>query len=148
MHGPPPSSARPTPNHRQSAAACPTVPEGREWTESQQEEEQPTYPRRGYHVSANLWNVDIADRFRKPGPMASFLRHVTSMQSPNNPTYVDTRIYPVFDVRELRREATLKTVAAGQRYLKRLQFEMRTLGHGRTAAMIKSWVRLTRFISK
>ena len=49
------------------------------------------------------------------------------MQSPNNPTYVDTRIYPVMDVRDLRREATLENVAAHQRCLEKLQFEMSTL---------------------
>ena len=43
--------------------------------------------------------------------MGSFLRHVTSMQSPNNPTLLDTRIYPVLDV-EIFEEATLENVAA------------------------------------
>ena len=59
--------------------------------------------------------------------MASFLRHVTSMQSPNNPSYVDTRIRPVPDIRDLRREANLENVAARQRYLEKLQFEMNSL---------------------
>ena len=83
------------------------------------------FHRPGHHISGNLWNIDIEDRSRKPGPMASFLRHVNSMQSPNNPTYVDTRMYPVMDVLDLRREMTLENVAAHQRYLEKLQFEMK-----------------------
>ena len=116
IHGPPP----PVSSYKQSAAACPTIPEGREWTEAPQEEaeeeeeKKPTCPRFGYHVPGNLWNIDIEDRFLKPGP--SFLRHVTFVQSPNNPTYVDTRIDPVVDVRNLRRKATFENVAAHQRY--------------------------------
>ena len=53
-------------SYKQSAAACPTVPEGREWTEAPQEEEVPTFPRPGYHVSGNLWNIDIEDRSHSP----------------------------------------------------------------------------------
>ena len=45
-------------SYRQSAA-CLTVLEGREWTEAPQEDEVPVNPKPGYHVSANLWNLDI-----------------------------------------------------------------------------------------
>ena len=69
---------------------------------------------------------DIEARARIPGPMASFLRHVISMQSPNNPAYVDTHKWPVTDVRYLRTEATLENTAAHQAYLEKLQFEQNT----------------------
>ena len=75
----------------------------------------------------NFWNVDIQSRASKPGPMASSLRHVTSMQSPNTPSYKDIRIRPTANVRDLRGEASLENVAAHQRYLEKLQFEMNTL---------------------
>ena len=125
MHGAPPMM-RPM-SSRQSAAACPTVHEDREWREGTEHEEKPTYPKPGCDVSANLWNLDIQDRAREPGPMASFLHHMTSTQSPNNPSYVDARIHLVTDIRYLRREANLEHIAAHQRYLEKLQFEMNTL---------------------
>ena len=123
MHGPPPmrqSGYRPS-------AACPTVLEGRQLREAPQQDEVPQFPMQGYHESANLWNLDIPSRALKPGPMASFLRRVPSMESPNNPSYAESRIEPVLDVRDLRREAALENVAAHQRYLEKLQFGMNTL---------------------
>ena len=55
--------------------------------------------------------------------MASFLRHVTSMQSPTNPSYAATGRCPVPDVQFFRTEATLDNIAAHQTYLEKLQFE-------------------------
>ena len=54
-HRPPPTSMRPMSNLRQPPPACPTVHEEQEWTEEPQEEV--TYPRPGFHVSGNLWNI-------------------------------------------------------------------------------------------
>ena len=108
MHGPPPMSN-----------------EEREWQEEPTEEA--SYPNPGFHVSGNLWSLDIADRASKPGPMASFLRHVTSMQSPTNPSYAATGRLPVTDVQCLRTEATLENNAHHQAYLEKLQFEHNTL---------------------
>ena len=96
---------------------CPKVLEGCEWTEALQEDEVPTYPKLGYHISA---------RASKPSPIASFLRHVASMHSPSNPSYVGTRIHPAADVRGLRREASLENIAAHQRYLEKLEFDINT----------------------
>ena len=59
--------------------------------------------------------------------MASFLRHVTTMQSPENPSYLNNGPPPANDIRELRREASLENLAALQRYLEKLQFEANTL---------------------
>ena len=41
------------------------------------------------HIQGQAWNIDIEDRSRKPGPMVSFMRHVTFMQSPNNPSHLN-----------------------------------------------------------
>ena len=59
--------------------------------------------------------------------MASFLRHVSTMESPDNPSYLSSGPQPVDDVRDLRREATLENLADLQRYLEKLQFESTTL---------------------
>ena len=72
MHGLPPISTRPMSNLRQSPGACPTVHEDQEWTE-EPEEEEVVYPRSGFHVSGNFWNIDLRSRSTKPCPMASFL---------------------------------------------------------------------------
>ena len=64
---------------------------------------------------------------RKPRPMLSFLRHVTSMKSPNNPSYVANHKWPVTDLQYLRIEATFENIAAHQAYLEKLQFEQNTL---------------------
>ena len=61
------------------------------------------------------------------GPMASFLRHVATAQSPDNPSYANSGPLPVREVRDLQKEATLENVAAHQRYLEKLEFELNTL---------------------
>ena len=118
MHGPPPMS-----NVRPQSAACPTVFKEGRWQEEPTEET--SYPNPGFHVSGNLWNLDIADRAKKPGPMASFIRHVTSMQSPTSPSYAATGRLPVTDVHIF--EQNQDNVAAHQSYLEKLQFEHNTL---------------------
>ena len=116
-------------NPRPLSAACPTISEEGQWQKEPAEEA--TYPYPGYHVSGNLWNLDIADKASKLGPMAScFLHRVTSMQSPTNPSYgcyAATGQFPVPDVQFLRTEPTLDNVAAHQAYLEKLQFEHNTL---------------------
>ena len=102
MHGPPPMS-----NFRRQPAACPAVFEERHWQENLAE--KTSYPNPGFHMSGNLWNLDIADRSTKPAPLASFLRHVTSMP---NQTYSSTDRHPVTDIQHLRTEPTLDNIAA------------------------------------
>ena len=126
MHGLP-SNMRPSIS-RQSAA-CPPIHENREWI-PQAQEEQPQYPQPGYRVPANIWNLDIEDRSNQPGPMASFLCHVATMQSPENPSYANLPVHPVKEASELRREAMLENVAEHQHYLEKLQFELNTLRLG------------------
>ena len=64
-------------------------------------EEEVILPAPGYRVPANLWNLDIMDRAHTPGPMASFLRHVSTMESPDNPSYLNNGPQPVDDIRDL-----------------------------------------------
>ena len=120
-HGPPPSSWRPTSSMRQQPAACPSVPEDREWTEERR------FPKPGFFLSGNLWNLYLQSASTNPGPTGSFMRHVTAMKSPTNPTYVTTRQWPVPDVMHLRTEANFQNIAAHQAYLEMLQFEQNAL---------------------
>ena len=53
--------------------------------------------------------------------------HVTSMQSPTNPSYAATGGHLVKDVQYLRTEPTLDNIAAHQACLEKLQFEHKTL---------------------
>ena len=62
-----------------------------------------------------------------PGPLGSFLRHTTTMQSPNVPNYVTTQKYPVARVAELRTEPTAENIIAHQSYLECLQFEQNSV---------------------
>ena len=117
MHGPPPSTSHPTSSMRPPPAACPSVPEDREWTE------QRHFPVPGRYVSGNLWNLDIPTLSINPGPMGSLMRHVTTMLSPTNPSYVTTRQWPVPSINQLRTDPTLENIAAHQAYLEKLQFE-------------------------
>ena len=84
------------------------------------------YPQPGYRIAANIWNLDIPYRSNVPGPMASFLRHVATMQTPENPSYSQGGPQPVQEARDFQREATLANVADHQLYLEKLQFELNT----------------------
>ena len=85
------------------------------------------FGRSGY-VSGNLWNLDIPTVATIPGPMGSFTRHVTTMLSPTNPSYVTTRQWPVPSVTQLRTDPTFENkFAAHQAYLDKLQFGQNTL---------------------
>ena len=121
MHGPPPnmrlSSAGPS-------AACPPIQENQEWTPPAPTAVQ--WPQPGYRVAANLCNLDIPYHSSVPGPMASFLRHVATMQSPENPSYSHSGPVPVQEARDLQTQATLDNLAH-QLYLEKLNFDLNTL---------------------
>ena len=107
MHGLPSNMH---PSISRQSAACPPIHENRERA-PQAQEEQPQYPQPGYRIPANIWNFDIENCSNQPGPMASFLRHVATMQSPENPSYANLPVHPVKEARELQREATFQNVA-------------------------------------
>ena len=82
---------------------------------------------RPLYVPGNLWNLNLPTVSAVPGPMGSFTRHVTTMYSPNNPSYVTTAKRPVHHIMELRADPSLENIAAHQAYLEKLQFEQNTL---------------------
>ena len=96
-------------------AACPSIHEHRPWAPQAMQEEV-ILPNPGYRVAANLWNLDIMERAHTLGPMASFLRHVSTMQSPDFPSYASAlnqqKTFVFFDIENL---------AELQRYLEKLQ---------------------------
>ena len=44
-------------------------------------------PNPGYKIPANLWDFNIAHCAHAPSPLATFIRHCNSMESPYYPTY-------------------------------------------------------------
>ena len=44
-------------------------------------------PNPGYKIAANLWDLNIAHCARAPSPLATFIRHCNTMESPYYPTY-------------------------------------------------------------
>ena len=87
MHG----LARPPMSSYQGG--CPTSAENQEFQPPTQPSMQPSMqgdvivPNPGYKVPANLWDLDIPRVAREPGPLASFIRHCATMESPYYPTY-------------------------------------------------------------
>ena len=79
-------------------------------------------------ISGNLWNLPLRpEQLDEAGPLASFMRHVTTTASPNVPHYVSTGIFPVRDLADLSTEPTLQNVIAHQKYLEMLSFEAHAL---------------------
>ena len=104
-----------------TASSLPQCSRRPRWTE------QRHFPVPGHYVSGNLWNLDIPTVSTNPGPMGSFMRHVTTMLSPTNPSYVTTRQWPVPSITQLRTDPTFENIAAHQAYLEKLQFKQNTL---------------------
>ena len=44
-------------------------------------------PNPGYKIAANLWDLNIAHCAHAPSPLAAFIRHCNTMESPYYPTY-------------------------------------------------------------
>ena len=65
---------------------CPTIAEHREWMPPVPQQ-YVIFPNPGYKIEANLWNLDVQVSARRPGPLASFLRHCNTMDSPYIPSY-------------------------------------------------------------
>ena len=86
-----------------------------------------TLPVPEHYIPGNLWNLDIPTASTIPGPMGSFMRHVTTMISPNNPSYVTTARWPVDHITQLRTDPTFDHIAAHQAYWEKLQLEQNSL---------------------
>ena len=97
-----------------------SVPEELAWPAAQSKIPM-HFPVPGEYVPGNLWNISTIER-DIPSPLGSFLRHTTTVQSPNVPNYVTTQKYPVVRVADLRTEPTAENSMAHQSYPRALAF--------------------------
>ena len=105
---------------------CPTIAEHQEFVPPMQSSMQPEVilPNPGYKIAVNLWNLDIQTNARFPGPLASFLRHCSTMDSPYLPSYSKGGAQPADDITHLeRRHASMEKLREFQKYSEKLQFE-------------------------
>ena len=79
-------------------------------------------PNPGYKIEANIWHLDVKESARRPGPIASFLRHCSAMDNPYIPSYVSGP-QPADDIVYLSRDASMENLRELQRYSEKLQFE-------------------------
>ena len=87
-------------------------------------------PLPGQFVSGNLRSLSLSETdVACQGPLGSFLRHTTSMQSPNVPNYVLMQKFPVQNLSNLRQEPIIHSIIVHQSYLEYLQFEQSCLHH-------------------
>ena len=105
---------------------CPTIAEHQEFAPPMQPSMQPEVilPNPGHKIAANLWNLDIQSSARFPGPLASFLRHCNTVDSPCLPSYSRGGPQPADDITHPeRRHASMENLKELQKYSEKLQFE-------------------------
>ena len=108
---------------------CPTIAEHQEFMPPVQPPMQTSMqpyvilPNPGYKIEANLWNLDVQRSARIPGPLASFLRHCNTMDSPYIPSYGKGGPQPADDITHLARHASMENLRELQKYSEKLQFE-------------------------
>ena len=76
MHGIPSGAAS-----SWQGAACPPIHEHRQWAPPATENDV-ILPNPDYRVDVNIWHLDVRERALRPGPIASFLRHCNTVESP------------------------------------------------------------------
>ena len=101
---------------------CPTIAEHQEWMPPVPQQHV-IFPNPGYKIEANLWNLDVQVSARRPGPLASFLRHCNTMDSPYIPSYGRGGSQPADDITNLDRHASMENLKELQKYSEKLQFE-------------------------
>ena len=101
---------------------CPRIDEQQEWAPPVPAQ-QVIYPNPDYKIEANVWQLDIRHSAFTPGPIASFLRHCNTMDSPPMPSYLKGGPLSAQDITHLGRELSMKNLREPQRYAGRLQFE-------------------------
>ena len=69
------------------------------------------------------WNLEIQVSARSPGPLASFLRHCNTVDSPHIPSYGRGGTQPADDISNLERHASMENLRELQKYSETLQFE-------------------------
>ena len=81
-------------------------------------------PNPGYKIEANVWNLNVPRSAREPGPLASFLRHCNTMDSPYFPTYSKGNAsQPADEIGNLDRHTSMENLRELQKYSKKLHFE-------------------------
>ena len=82
-------------------------------------------PNPGHKIPANLWDLDIPRVARERGPLASFIRHCATMESPYYPTYSKRgALQPTDDIGNLEyRHASMENLRELQKYSEKLHFE-------------------------
>ena len=82
-------------------------------------------PNPGYKIPANLWDLEIPRVAREPGPLASFIRHCATMESPYYPTYSKGGAFqPADDIGSPEhRHASMENLRELQKYSEKLHFE-------------------------
>ena len=101
---------------------CPPIAEHQEWYPPVPQQHV-IFPNPGYKIEANIWHLDVKESARRPGPIASFLRHCNTMDSPYIPNYVRGGPQPADDIVYLDRNASMENLRELQRYSEKLQFE-------------------------
>ena len=71
------------------------------------------------------------------GPLCSFVRHTTTMASPNVPDYVSKGLFPPRSLSDVSTEPTLSNIMAHQKYLPQLR-------SSRSTSMVKKDIRTNR----
>ena len=104
---------------------CPTIAEHQEFMPPMQPSMQPDVilPNPRYKIEANLWNLDVQRSARIPGPLAPFLRHCNTMDSPYVPSYGRGGTQRADDITHLARHASMENLRELQKYSEKLQFE-------------------------
>ena len=101
---------------------CPPNAEHQEW-HPPMPQQHVILPYPGYKIEANIWHLDVKESARRPGPIASFLRHCNTMDNPSVPTYLKGGPQPADDIVDLNRNASMENLRELQRYSEKLQFE-------------------------
>ena len=74
-------------------------------------------------IEANLWHLNVQESGSRPGPLASFLRHCNTMDSPYIPSYGRGGSQPADDIVDLDRNVSIESLRELQKNSEKLQFE-------------------------
>ena len=82
-------------------------------------------PNPGYKIPANLWDLNIAQCVHAPSPLATFIRHCNTMESPYYPTYSKKGTSaPVDAMSDLNRStSSIENLKKLQKYSEKLAYE-------------------------
>ena len=81
-------------------------------------------PNPGYKIAANLWDLNIPSSARAPSPLATFLRHCNTMESPYYRTYSKKGTSaPADDIHDLQRSTSIENLRELHKYSEKLTYE-------------------------